>query len=104
MFLIFSGVGWGRVGWGRVGWGGVSSSFVGGFVLGVLGVSFVGDLGDVAAVIIDGVGDGLSAAIGENDVVGSGDYFAVAAFLVTEIVVRWLILDGVGEVVWGGGL
>ena len=100
MFLIFSGVGWGRVSWGGVGWGGVSSSFVGGFVLGVLGVAFVGDLGDVSVVIIGGVGDGLSAAIGEKDHVGSGDNFAVAAFLLAVIVVGVVILDGIGEVVW----
>ena len=93
-----------RVGRGGVSWGVVSSSFVGGFVFGVFGLSRVGDLGDVSVVIISSVVDGLGAAIGQQNVVGTGDNFTVAALLVTEIVVGGLVLDLVGEVVGHGVL
>jgi len=118
-YLIFLGVGGSRVGGSGVGgggvsgsgvggsgvsWGGVGGSFVGGFVFGVFGLSGVVDLGDEAAVVIDGVGDGLSAAIGQENVVGSGDDFTVAALLVAVVVVGVVIDDLVGEIVWHGGL
>ena len=93
-----------RVGRGGVSWGVVSSSFVGGFVFGVFGLSGVFNLGDVAAVVISGVADGLSAAIGQQNVVGSGDDFTVAALLVAEVVVGIVIDNLVGEVVWHGRL
>ena len=113
-YLIFLGVGGSRLGGSGVGgggvsgsgvsWGGVSGSFVGGFVFGVFGLSGVFDLGDVAAVVISGVADGLSAAIGQKNVVGSGDDFTVAALLVAVVVVGVVIDDLVGEIVWHGGL
>ena len=83
---------------------GVGGSFVGGFVFGVFGLSGVVDLGDVSAVAVDGVADGLDAAIGQQDVVRSGNDFTVAGLLVTEIVVGGVILDLVGEVVGHGVL
>ena len=83
---------------------GVGGSFVGGFVFGVFGLSGVVDLGDVSAVAVDGVGDGLGTAIGQEDVVGSGDDFTVAALLVAVVVVGVVIDDLVGKVVWHGGL
>ena len=92
------------VGWLRVSWGMVSGSFVGGFVFGVFGLSGVFNLGDVAAVVISGVADGLGTAIGQENVVGSGDDFTVAALLVAEVVVGVVIDDLVGEIVWHGGL
>ena len=82
----------------------VGSSFVGGFVFGVFGLSGVVDLGDETAVVIDGVGDGLSAAIGQENVVGSGDDFTVAALLVAVVVVGVVIDDLVGEVIRHGVL
>ena len=83
---------------------GVSSGFVDGFVLGVFGFTGVFDLGDVSAVVIDGVGNGLGTSVGEEDVVRSGDDFAVAGLLVAVVVVGVVILHLVGEVVWHGGL
>ena len=110
-YLIFLGVGGGgvsgsggRVRGSGVSWGGVSGSFVGGFVLGVFGFSGVFNLGDVAAVVIGGVGDGLSAAIGQKHVVRSRDDFTVAALFVAVVVVGVVILHLVGEVVGHGGL
>ena len=110
-YLIFLGVGGGGVSRGgsgvsgsRVSGSGVGGGFVGGFVFGVFGLSGVFNLGDVAVVVISGVSDGLSAAIGQQNVVGSGDDFTVAALLVAEIIVRRLVLDLVGELVWHGGL
>ena len=82
----------------------VSSSFVRGFVFGVFGLSGVMDLGDVSTVAINGVGDGLSATIGQQNIVGSGDDFTVAALLVAEVVVGVVIDDLVGEVVRHRGL
>ena len=83
---------------------GVSGGFVSGFVFGIFGFSFVLDLGDVSAVAVDGVADGLDAAIGQQDVVRSGNDFTVAGLLVTEIVVGGVILDLVGVVVRHGVL
>ena len=37
----------------------------GGLVLGVDGLALVLDVGDVAVVVVGGVGDGLEAAVGE---------------------------------------
>ena len=103
-YLIFLGVGGGVVGGGVVGGGGVSSGFVGGFVLGVFGLSGVGDLSDVSAVVIGGVADVLGATVGQKNIVRSRDNFAVAAFLVAEVVVGIVILHMVSEVVGSGGL
>ena len=103
-YLVFLRVGGSGVGRGGVSWGGVSGSFVGGFVLGVFGFSGVFNLGDVAAVVIDGVGDGLSAAIGQKHVVRSRHDFTVAALLVAEVVVGVVIYYLVGEVVGHSGL
>ena len=98
-YLIFLGIGG-----GVVGGGGVSSGFVGGFVLGVFGLSGVGDLSDVSAVVIGGVADVLGATVGQKNIVRSRDNFAVAAFLVAEVVVGVVIYYLVGEVVGHGGL
>ena len=110
-YLVFLGVGGGGVSRGgsgvsgsRVSGSGVGGGFVGGFVFGVFGLSGVFNLGDVAAVVISGVGDGLGTAIGQEDVVGSGDDFTVAALLVAVVVVGVVIDDLVGKVVWHGGL
>ena len=70
-----------------------------GFVFGVLGDTFVLDVGHVAGVAIDFVVDGLDAAVGQQDAVRAGHDFAVAHLLVTVVVVRRIVFDGVGEVV-----
>ena len=98
-YLIFLGVGG-----GVVGGGGVSSGFVGGFVLGVFGLSGVGDLSDVSTVVISGVADVLGATVGQKNIVRSRDNFAVAAFLLTVVVVGVVIMHTVSEVVGSGGL
>jgi hypothetical protein len=72
---------------------------VGGFVFGVLGDSFVLNVSNVAGVAIDFVVDGLDAAVGQQDAVRTGHDFAVAGLLVAVVVVRRIVLDGVGEVV-----
>ena len=70
---------------------------VGGFVFGVLGHTFVLDVGHVTGVAIDFVVDGLDAAVGQQDAVRAGHDFAVARLLVAVVVVRRIVLDGVGE-------
>ena len=102
--LIIGFVGGGGVGGGGVGGGGVGGScFVGGFVVVVLGVSVVLDVGDVTGVAVHFVGDGLSASVGQKNVVRAGHDFAVAVLLVTKVVVV-IILDFVAVVVRTGGL
>ena len=83
---------------------GVSRGFVSGFVFGVFGLSGVIDLGDVPAVVIDGVSHGLGTAIGQQNVVGSGHDFTVAVLLVAEVVVGVVVDDLVGEVIRHGVL
>ena len=66
--------------------------------LGVFGFTFVLDVGDVA-VLVGAVGDDLSAAVGEEDAVRSGDDFAVALGFVGVVVLGGLVFNGVGEFV-----
>ena len=102
--LIIGFVGGGGVGGGGVGGGGVGGScFVGGFVVVVLGVSVVLDVGDVTGVAVHFVGDGLSASVGQKNVVRARHDFAVAVLVVTKVVVV-IILDLVAVVVRTGGL
>ena len=83
---------------------GVSGSFVGGVVFGGFGLSGVMDLGDVSAVVIDGVSHGLGTAIGQENVVRSGHDFTVAVLLVAVVVVGVVVDDLVGEVIRHGVL
>ena len=102
--LIIGFVGGGGVGGRGVGGRSVSGSgFVGGFVVVVLGVSVVLDVSDVTGVAVHFVGDGLSASVGQKNVVRAGHDFAVAVLLVTKVVVV-IILDFVAVVVRTGGL
>ena len=71
-FLVFA--------WGR---------FV--FRLRVFGFAFVFNISDVA-ILVGLVGDDLSATIGKDNAVRSGDNFAVAALLVSVIVLALVIL------------
>ena len=102
------GVGWCWVGslgvsWCWVGSFGVSS-FVGRFVLfGVFSFALVGDF-RVVSVVVGGVGDDLSTAVGEGDTVRSLHDFAVAGFLTTLLVVGGVIVDVEGEVERSRGL
>ena len=102
---VFSGVGGGRVGGVGLGVSGGGVGRVGGFVFGVFGLSVVLDISDVAGVVIGLVGDGLSAAIGQQDAVGSRDVaLVIGRLLVGVVVVGVVILHGPGEVVGHRGL
>lgn len=54
-----------------IGGGGVVGGLVGGFVVVLLCVTVVFDISDVTGVIVSLVSDGLSASVGEVDVVGT---------------------------------
>ena len=82
--LIFGGVGLGRVG--------------GGLVLGVLGVAVVLDVSDVSVTVVL-VGNGLDAAVGEEDAVRAGDNLGVAALLVAHVDVGNVVLDVISKAV-----
>ena len=89
-----SGVGVSLVGWCRVGFVGGS-----GFVFGVLGLAGIFHISNVA-VAVSLVGDGLSAAIGEDHVVGAGSFsVAIALFRVAHVNVSVAVLDVIGEAV-----
>ena len=60
--------------------------------------SCVFHISDVA-VAVSLVGDGLVASVGEDDVVGAGNYFAIAALRVAHVNVGVAVLDFIGEVV-----
>ena len=67
------------------------------FVVVRLGHALVDDVGHVTGVSVHFVVDDLRAAIGQQDAVGAGDDFSVAALLVSVVVVRRIVFDGVGE-------
>ncbi len=67
----------------------------------VPGLALVGDLGDVARVAVDVVGDALGAAVGEDDVVVAVGPVAVAGLPVAEVVVALAVLHFPGELVQG---
>lgn len=71
--------------------------------LGILGFTFIFDIGNVA-VLVGCVSDDLSAAVRQKNAVGPGHDFAIAALLVTIIVLALLILNGIVETVWLGRL
>ena len=62
------------------------------------------DIGYVSGVAIVFVSDGLSATIGQQDVVRAGGNFAIAGLLVAKVVVRIIIFDLVGKFVRVGRL
>jgi hypothetical protein len=66
---------------------------------GILGLSFVFHISDVA-VLVGFVSDDLSTAVGQDNAVRSGDDFAVAGLLVSVVVFALLILDSPVEAVW----
>ena len=104
-FVGGGGVGGGGVSGGGVGGGGVGGSgFVGGLIVVVLGVSVVLDVGHVTGVAVHFVGDGLSASVGQKNVVRAGHDFAVAVLVLTKVVVGVIILDLIAVVVRTGGL
>ena len=87
------------VGVSLVGGGGVGCVGVSGFVFGVLGLSCVFHISDVA-VAVSLVGDGLVASVGEDDVVGAGSFsVAIALFRVAHVNVSVAVLDVIGEAV-----
>ena len=71
--------------------------FLGGFM--VFGFSFVFHVGNESRFALNFVVDCLNATVWEGDVVRSGDDFAIAVLLLTEVVVRRLIFDGPIEIV-----
>ena len=70
-----------------------------GFVFGIASDAFVFDLSDVTGVSVHFVVDDLFAPVREDDAVRAGHSLAIARFSVAEIVVRWLVFDGVSEAV-----
>jgi len=58
-------------------------------------LAFVSDLGLVAAVAVDGVGDLLDPAVGKVDEVGSGGGAVVARLGLAEVVAGVVVLNGV---------
>ncbi len=70
----------------------------------VAGLALVGDLGDVAGVAVDVVGDALGAAVGEDDVVVAVGPVAVAGLVLAEVVVAVRVLHAPRELVQRGGL
>ena len=75
-----------------------------GFVLGVDGSTFVFDISDVTVVVVSGVGDSLDTAVGEGNLVGSGDSLAVSGLLGVEVGARVIVSNSVLESVGFGGL
>ena len=73
-------------------------------VFGVLGDALVLDLSDVTGVSVDFVCDDLLAAVGKDDAVRASHDLAITGLGVAEIVVRRLILNGIGEAVRGRSL
>ena len=71
---------------------------------GVLGFAGVLDNGNVSAVSVNGVGNGLEPAVGKSDVVLSVGVSSVTGLLVSEVVVAVVILHGVLPGVHGIGL
>ena len=57
--------------------------------------SGVGDLGNVAAVSVGGVGDGLGPAVGQGHGVGAGGGVAVTVLLLAEVGAAVVVVDGV---------
>ena len=57
-----------------------------------LGLSLVGDVGLVAAVGVDGVGDPLDAAVGQGHVVGATCHVTVPLLVLPKVVVRVIVL------------
>ena len=83
----------GLVGGGRVGGGGVS-----------LGVTVIGDIGNVTRVAIDFVVNVLLATVGENDPVVSLGVVTIATFVLAHVDVSVVVVDGPVEFVVSGGL
>ena len=63
-------------------------------VLGIFGLSFVFDVGDVSAVV-GRVGDDLGAAIGQGNAVGSGDHFGIGTLVMVVVAGTLTVGDGV---------
>jgi len=97
------GVGRGSVVGGLVGGGSIGRGFVGGFIIIVLSVSVVFDVSQVAGVAVHFVGDGLSASVGQENVVRARHNFAVAVLVLAKVVVV-IVLDLIAEVVRTGRL
>ncbi|CAL4122063.1 unnamed protein product, partial [Meganyctiphanes norvegica] len=70
-------------------------------ICGVLSLTLIGDLSDIARVTIDGVGDLLQAAVREGHIVGTLSVVAITGFIVTKVIARVVILDSVIEVILG---
>ncbi len=108
-----SGVVWSRVNWSSsdrslVCWSRVivrTGGRIGGrdvrvwFVLGILGLSNVFDISNIA-IAISFVSNDLSAAVGEDDTVGSGSYFSITALRMRIIVAGRMGIVIIGPIVF----
>jgi hypothetical protein len=75
----------------------------GGFVLGVSGLSYVLDIGNIA-VAVGLVGDNLGASVGKDDPVRTRSHFAIAALGMGIVVVGFNIFNSPFEAVGLCGL
>jgi len=69
-------------------------------VLGIFGFAFVFNISDVARVVISLVVYNLSAAVGEDDTVGSGSYFSITALRMRIIVAGRMGIVIIGPIVF----
>ena len=84
------------VGGGSVGLGGMGSGAV-------VGLARVGDVGDVAGVIVsDGVLHGLETAVGESDMVLTIGGVAIAGLIGAKVGAVVVVMDSIGVLVVGG--
>ena len=96
-FLILGWIFWGWICWAWICWAWVSSWLVGRLVF--LGFTFVFNISDVASVVISLVVYNLSAAVGEESAVRSGNVtLIVSGLLVGVVIVGRIVLNGPGEV------
>lgn len=70
---------------------------VAGFVMGVLGLAFVGDLSLVSVVVVGHVVDGLDAAVRQGYGVRARDGLAIRVLRVAEVGARVVVPDAVVE-------
>merc|ERR1712029_1142024 len=70
-------------------------------IFGVLSLTFIGDISNIARVTIDGVGDLLQAAVRELHIVGALGIIAITGLLVAKVIARVVILDSIVEVILG---
>ena len=73
-----------------------------GLGLGVLGLTLIGHIGNIASVSVYSVGDLLEPAVGKGDVVAAGGGVTVPVLVGAVVVAAVVVLDAVGVGVLGG--